>query len=98
MDAQRRQRAFVCFTVAAGCFGLLLWARLLLVTGYPRTATADETRVFAPMHPPAAVLEKIAEAERAKQTAVPKAPEGGTEKAPMQIEEPGWTPETIPPQ
>ena len=98
MNSHRRQRAFVCFTVAAGCFGLLLWARLLLVTGYPRTATADETRVFEPMHPPAAVLAKIAEAENAKQNTVPQAPEDGTENAPMQIEEPGWTPEATPPQ
>ncbi|MGQ0627060.1 MAG: hypothetical protein ACT4PL_03050 [Phycisphaerales bacterium] len=43
MTHERRQRAFVVFTVSASCFGLLLWARLLLVTNHPRTALAIPT-------------------------------------------------------
>lgn len=35
------QRGVTFFGVAVMCFGLLLWARLVLVTGHPRTATAD---------------------------------------------------------
>ncbi len=29
------------FSAVVVAFGLLLWARLVLVTGHPRTATAD---------------------------------------------------------
>jgi hypothetical protein len=30
------------FGLAVAAFGLLLWARLILVTGHPRIATADQ--------------------------------------------------------
>lgn len=41
------------FACAVLAFGLLLWARFLLVTGHPRTAIADpaeQRQVAAPQH------------------------------------------------
>jgi hypothetical protein len=41
------------FACALLAFGLLLWARFLLVTGHPRTAIADpaqQRQVAAPSH------------------------------------------------
>lgn len=34
-------RGVTYFGLVVVCFGLLLWARLILVTGHPRTATAE---------------------------------------------------------
>ena len=39
-----RGRKFTVFGVALTAMGLLLWARLILVTGHPRTATATPDR------------------------------------------------------
>lgn len=35
-----RKRQYTVFSIACMAFGLLLWARFILVTGHPRTATA----------------------------------------------------------
>jgi hypothetical protein len=37
----RVRRQISIFSLVLVAFGLLLWARLVLVTGHPRTATAD---------------------------------------------------------
>jgi hypothetical protein len=34
------RQQFTCFGIACVCLGLLLWARLILVTGHPRQAIA----------------------------------------------------------
>lgn len=57
----RVKRELTVFSIACMCLGLLLWARLVLVTGYPRTATAspvpsnldtDLTRTAVPLAAP----------------------------------------------
>ncbi len=42
-NTSRRLKVSV-FACALLAFGLLLWARFLLVTGHPRTAIADPTQ------------------------------------------------------
>jgi hypothetical protein len=45
-----KMSVFACAVLA---FGLLLWARFLLVTGHPRTAIADpsaQRQIAAPTH------------------------------------------------
>lgn len=43
------KRQFTVMSVAFMCLGLLLWARFILVTGHPRTATASPPQEPAPI-------------------------------------------------
>ena len=47
------KRQFTVMSVAFMCLGLLLWARFILVTGHPRTATAS------PPDEPAAITRTV---------------------------------------
>lgn len=49
----RVRRQISIFSLVLVAFGLLLWARLVLVTGHPRTATADPQAAAAEGSKPA---------------------------------------------
>lgn len=47
----RLKRQVTYFSLAVAAFGLLLWARLILVTGRPRAAIADPEKQAAAAKP-----------------------------------------------
>lgn len=59
----RRQWTF--FSIAFMAFGLLLWARFILVTGHPRTATAVPTVEHAAASAQSRVSSPPTQAQRA---------------------------------
>lgn len=73
------------FTCVAACFGLLLWARLLLLTGHPRTAIADPS-THAPTPPavaePATNTQATPPQSNAPKASPPAAIPGDTATAP----------------
>lgn len=54
------RRQMTVFSIAVMAFGLLLWARFILVTGHPRTATA----VPLPAHASAEATNRVSPAQR----------------------------------
>ncbi len=63
------RRQMTVFSIAVMAFGLLLWARFILVTGHPRTATA----VPLPTHASAEATNRVSPARRpAAQPAQPE--------------------------
>lgn len=51
MDGARRRLVTVVGAVALGGLALLIWAKLRMVAGVPRTALAEPKQVMAPRPP-----------------------------------------------
>ncbi len=66
----RNTRRLTIFGITVAAMGLLLWARLILVTGRPRTAIADPKD--APPAKPAQVQPREPDAPTESESNVPK--------------------------